>query len=157
MRKITFRGKRVSDGEWVHGGYYWDGMFPFILSTEGESYVFHGVIPETVGQFTGLKDKDGKEIFEGDICEVRDRGFVAHYKYGGYGKDPKPGDYLVVEKTGAGYMLIPKKIYVSQRKVNSDAHTIPNTYDNVDNYTFWNQQRSAQVIGNKWDNPELLT
>jgi len=64
MREIKFRGKRVDNGEWVYGYYIVAGGIPFI-STFGVREPI-AVIPETVGQYTGLKDKNGVEICEGD-------------------------------------------------------------------------------------------
>ena len=89
MREIVFRGKRKDNGKWIEG-YYFKKLNPH---TEDGFPLYHGiadlppfgaeVIPETVGQFTGLVDRNGKRIFEGDIIKDCDYDHIHTVRYFG--------------------------------------------------------------------------
>ena len=68
MRDILFRGKRLYNGEWVEGN-YWEFCGDHNIMVPGNC-IGSRVDPSTVGQYTGLKDKNGERIFEGDVLTV---------------------------------------------------------------------------------------
>lgn len=130
MREILFRGKRIDNGEWIEGFYAKSGDKHFILIDNGFAFGYvkmKEVIPETVGQYTGLTDKNGKKIFEGDLMAFRPLKGVVEVVWDG-----------ISWKTFSRFLG--GKIRLADATERYDIHTM----------------RTFEVVGNKWDNPELL-
>lgn len=103
MREILFRGKRVDNDDWYYGYLIQPNIIGNVIQGQLQ-YVDMFVIPETVGQFTGLTDKNGKKIFEGDIVqqeitwrENQPQTWIVEYEYGGFipfAEDPEQTDFM---------------------------------------------------------------
>ena len=129
MRDILFRGKRVDNGAWETGSF----VRIRIWCSDARTYIADKmtgyntpVIPETVGQYTGINDKNGRRIFDGDICEFTNTDG---------------------EKTLYTVMWDYHRWIVAQTYDGNDVD--PDDLDEA--FTEY-----AEVIGNIHDNPELL-
>ena len=134
MREILFRGKRTNDYEWIKGSlcttidFYTISYFDF----EGY-YIEEKVIPETVGQYTGLTDKNGKKIFEGDIISIP------------FEEDRYPYEENVIHYENA-------EVYFDTERYSWYVR-----HSDDDLVSLWEyDDRDIIVIGNIHDNPELL-
>ena len=133
MREILFRGKAIDDN-WYYG-------VPLVFT---EDYVCmtaphtynKAVIPETIGQYTGLTDKNGKKIFEGDI--VKADGYIFVVKFGKCGGVANDDNFGYMGFYFAGIDEITKKA-ISWGLRNDICYFV-----------------KREVIGNIHDNPELL-
>ncbi len=145
-RLIEFRGKHKNTKEWVYGYYapFFDEdtleIIPAIISLSAERLDIYPVIPETVGQYTGITDKNGKKIFEDDILRIG-------YCFGWDSEQEKK---------------VPEEEYIS--KVYSiDACPFCVDLQHCDGdmspvaWLDWSyDDTEIEVIGNIHDNPELL-
>ena len=132
MREILFRGKRIDNGEWCKGylskSRDENKQLKLCIDYEEKGVMCSSiVIPETVGQYTGLIDENGKKIFEGDIVRAQDDVFGSPFYNGIVGM-------VTFEETA---------FFVETMNI-------------IDTQYLFNECAVYEVIGNTHDNPELL-
>ena len=85
VENIKFKAKRLDNGEWIIGSFVVMKIPALSKTTIGivaaDGATLHEIDPSTVCQFTGLKDKDGKDIFENDILYDKDSGIASAIKW----------------------------------------------------------------------------
>lgn len=154
-REILFRGKRVDNGEWVHGkglqqckdelGNEIVAIFTDIVKSaekyikkEGRYTLYYvPVKAETLGQYTGLKDSTGKEIYEGDILKTP-RGFIGEVVFGRAEEECTHRE--------------------CNRKITDVYTTYGWIFKRADGYTcaIDDEILQGELLGNVTDNPELM-
>ena len=143
MREIKFRGQSDGTvperGTWAYGYLLPRGLGKSIYSEIPGGFQEVPVIPETVGQYTGIKDSTGKEVYEGDIIKTNfdDVGVVAMGEHNGVnGREAfNIGFYIIWDSFDDRSWMRNELLYF----IKKIGVTVIGT-----------------VIGNRWDNPELL-
>ena len=151
MREILFRGKRIDNGEWTYG-YYVEAKHRWhkygihkewiVCSAAANGGWFalhekHAVKDSTVGEYTGMTDKNGKKIFEGDICLV---------------KSPR-GTYSYTMRVAWDSSFF--NGWVGSMYATDEESTRYCEQAQFEQFTDY-EAKCCEVIGNAYDNPELL-
>lgn len=120
-REILFRGKRIDNGEWVYGdlqlpsSHYFNPCICFWLIEHPGAFkrIEIEVDPDTLGQFTGLTDKNGAKIFEGDmvLLELQNRQYTVEFSLGCF--------YAIID--GMKPSVIPDKLGVITGNIHDNA------------------------------------
>ncbi|WMI81821.1 YopX family protein [Anaerotignum sp. MB30-C6] len=149
MREKLYRGIRVDNGEWMYGFYVKYGFTGkekhYIVPSYASALYAIEVIPETVGEFTGLTNKNGTKIFEGDIIQEEEMVSVCRFLC-----------------CVGSYAFVPVEMYKDDEEelyLTSNFRKLHELYEDsgtdlfFENDTPW---KYVCVIGNIHDNPELL-
>ena len=141
MREIKFRGKHIGDNEWVYG-YLLFSQSGICSIRSIDDFLTYQVDPETVGQFTGLHDKNGKEIYEGDILRFPPKEKIEVNNYVSYEVFWHDNDYA---DRHIGWQM-------------NRHHYHGNICGTINYFTTCLPKYTQKmiIIGNIYDNPELL-
>jgi len=141
VREILYRAKRKDNGEWVYGYYcyvgYTNEQKHYIIPTYASAFYGIEIIPESLGQYTGLKDKNGTKIFEGDKVKFGQNIYQIVFECGGFCLLDKNGN--IISKIGG---------------MNDHCYSLVNLHLEC----CWeeNSAYDIEIIGNIFDNKELL-
>jgi uncharacterized phage protein (TIGR01671 family) len=164
MREIKFRAWDKKHKRYNKGGFWVGGMRGLIaLVDQNDECGFHAFITDDyiLEQFTSLKDKNGKEIYEGDIVrhignadsDPKNTFGEIHHVYGCEAQHMKREIFYVLSLP-CGFVLRHSSAW--GKGVDDTPNQIINNYAIVTNYDFWNLQAWYEVIGNMHQNPELM-
>lgn len=131
MREILFKAKRLDNGKWETGYYFKAGekhmILCFFTNENGLYHMMYEIDPETICQYTGLTDKNGRKICENDIVTE---------DWGNHKGTVRFGEFEAQVLKNIGFNIEWKDIYYRQ------------------DLCYWAEK--CEVIGNVFDNPELL-
>jgi hypothetical protein len=129
-REIKFRGKSINTGLWSYGDLRQDNI-------RRKAYIEYEVDPDTIGQYTGLKDKNEKKIFEGDIIKTP-HGFIGEVVFGRAEEECTHREH--------------------RRKITDVYTTYGWIFKRIDGYTcaIDDEILQGELLGNVIDNPELM-
>lgn len=131
MREILFRGKRTYNGHWIEGELHQYSYGGSKIKSPGVMHLELDVLPDTVGQYTGKIDRNGRKIFEGDIIDATDEWWNS------YGPAGHASPIIEVKWDDFHCGFDPFADYDCDCGVYISAS-------------------NCEVVGNRWDNPELL-
>ena len=166
MREIRFRAKTIKGGQWIEGDLFRagtepsDGEFAISYWDDEDGWMNENVRPDTIGQFTGLTDKNGTQVYEGDILRVKEyKNLCWDLSKSREERDEMMNTFALDDLKGEL-----EKEYVSSVAIEEGTYCLSSNADYNDTYLsclFGDMNGSMpifdfEVIGNIHDNPKLL-